>query len=109
MMHYFFQKLALTTTLTQTSAKTVKVTVGETGLQYVPDTILAKTGDAVQFSIFNVNSVVQSSFSSPCEPLSGGFNSGIFASCLECEIPAPHHFVLTINDTDPKWFYSSVG
>jgi plastocyanin len=83
------------------SASTIHtVTVGAGGgLDYQPDTLTAAVGDTI---IFNFqpgdHSVAQSTFGAPCTPSSNGIWSGFFASTTNA-------FVVTVNNTDPLWFY----
>jgi len=86
--------------------KTIHVAVGQHGLQFVPNTIVADAGDVVQFNFYNVHSVVQSSFRSPCQPLNGGLYSGIIPSCLDCGA-SPQRFLHTVETADPIWIYCS--
>ena len=106
-MQLLYTILALTALLTQTSAKLHEIDVGKYGLHYNASTIFARVGDKIQFDFYNEHSVAQSSFSSPCKPLAGGFYSGIVPSCRGCG-PAPQHFILTINETSTKWFYCTI-
>ena len=58
-----------------TRSKVFDVNVGndEGALIFEPDTIVASTGDLVNFHFYPFNhSVAQSSFEKPCQPLSGG-------------------------------------
>lgn len=53
-------------------------------------------------------SVVQTSFENPCHPIPNGFYSGFVVSSLAGPL-APIHFTITLNNTDPIWFYCSQG
>ena len=82
------------------------VTVGaNNALSYSPNTITAAVGSSIEF-VFSppTHSVTQSSFDSPCAPLANntGFYSGLFntASGTNANV-----FTITINDTNPIWFY----
>ena len=60
-------------------AKTISIGVGEGGLVFKPESVAADVGDLLQFHFYPKNhSVVQGSFSSPCQPLAGGVYSGFF-------------------------------
>jgi len=50
---------------------------------------------------------MQSSSSTPCEPLSNGFYSGIIPASLNHV--APEKFILSINDSQPVYFYCSIS
>jgi hypothetical protein len=56
-----------------------------------------------QLTIPQNHSVTQSSFGNPCHPLaSGGFFSGFVPTM---ESPSSTTFTITVNDTNPIWFY----
>ncbi len=52
------------------------------------------------------HSIVQSSFSEPCQPLGGGFFSG-FVPSTSPDSPSRTSFTLTVGDKNPKWVYCS--
>ena len=81
-------------------AATHDVQVGAQGLSFTPNITTAAIGDTVTFHYFpGKHDVAQSSFSSPCSPSTGGFYSGFI-------IPTSGEvFTVTINDTDPIWYY----
>ncbi|KAF9474775.1 hypothetical protein BDN70DRAFT_915194 [Pholiota conissans] len=75
--------------------------------QYTPNTISAPNGTVVTFQFSGApgnHSVTQSSFTDPCNPLAGGFDSGwLFLSAAATPVP---EWNLTItDDTKPIWFY----
>lgn len=86
------------------------VIVGFNGtLTYNPSSINASLGDTVTFQFHAKNhSVVQSSFSAPCQPLQDttgkpGFNSGFMPVAQDAtNFPT---FQITVNDTAPIWVY----
>jgi len=92
------------------AASTVhQVFVGENGLlAYNPTEIFANAGDQLQFIFYPANhTVTQSSASSPCQPLAGGFFSGFVPTTNST---AATTFVVTVNSsTDSLYFYSSQG
>lgn len=107
-MHPFPTLLFLTPLLPHLSAqKTINVDVGHHGLQYVPSTIVADVGDVVQFTFYNVHSVVQSVPQFPCTLLEGGMYSGIISSCLGCGAAA-QRFVHEVGDREAVWFYCAL-
>ncbi len=58
-------------------AKTITIGVGEGGLVFKPESVTADVGDLLDFHFYPKNhSVVQGTFSSPCQPLAGGVYSG---------------------------------
>jgi len=91
-----------------TRAATFDVVVGGAGgLKYEPESVTAVAGDQIRF-IFKAkhHTATQSSFSSPCTPLAGGFDSGF--------VPVPDDspgVVGTYNVTsaDPVWVFCKQG
>ena len=79
-------------------AKVIQVQVGASGLVFEPDSVTAAKGDVLNFMISSDHSVAQSTFDSPCAPKgSDAIYSGFDAKT----------FVVTVNSTDPLWFYCS--
>jgi len=81
------------------------VTVGQNGLSFSPNSLTATVGSSVEFHFFPpTHSVAQSSFSTPCAPPSNssGFWSGLIQSSGGQN---SNVFRITINDTNPIWFY----
>jgi plastocyanin len=75
---------AVLSLLASTSAKTVPVVVGGSGLTFEPDHVdNAVTGDVIVFQFqTSGHTATQSSFDAPCSPLASGFDSGMcVASC----------------------------
>lgn len=110
-------------TPTSSSGAVHTVDVGQDGFTYNPDSLTAAAGDTVEFHFYpGDHSVVQAAFSGPCKPLNdssvfSGFMTGtsdgdvsihavstsvllIYVSIVQQDI-----FTLTINDTNPFWFY----
>ncbi|THU82088.1 hypothetical protein K435DRAFT_692209 [Dendrothele bispora CBS 962.96] len=82
-----------------------KIIVGDNKqLIYGPMNISASIGDTVTFEFHQKNhTATQSSFSSPCVAVDGGFNSGFMPVADNAtEFPT---FTITINDTQPIWGY----
>ncbi|KAF9546038.1 hypothetical protein CPC08DRAFT_649168, partial [Agrocybe pediades] len=74
---------------------------------FTPSVIVATKGDIVSFRFSGTpgnHSVTQSSFTNPCNPLPGGFDSGnVFVNFTDVTTPV---FDLTItDDTQPIWFF----
>lgn len=109
-------------------AKDITIGVGEGGLVFYPESVTADVGDLLQFHFYPKNhSVVQGSFSSPCQPLAGGVYSGFMPVTAEGVSQEPtiaciHHvdpnvetdttmqntiFQVTVNNTDPIYLYCS--
>src|ERR1700743_2378855 len=79
------------------------VDVGEDGLAFDPKTLTAAVGDKVIFTLYPQHNVAQSSFDKPCAN-DGGFYSGSYPSASNGAM----RFVLTINDTNPIYYYCSL-
>jgi plastocyanin len=85
------------------SAATQKVAVGSGGLKYAPSSLTAAVGDTIEFDFSGVmHDVVQSTFESPCSPSSGGF-------FVSPQSSSGVTFTITVNDTNPIYFYCSVA
>jgi len=84
-----------------------QVVVGGPGiLQYTPDTIDATPGDVVTFVFKQKNhTVTQSTFQTPCQALSGGFDSG-FVPVADNNTDGPFTIAqFSVVDTNPVWVY----
>ena len=72
-----FASLLSLITLPLSLAKTITIDVGEGGLVFNPESVTADVSDLLQFHFYPKNhSVVQGSFSTPCQPSAGGIYSG---------------------------------
>jgi hypothetical protein len=69
----------------------LKVVVGgSAGLVYSPDTIEAAIGDMVIFTFNSQNhTATQSAFTTPCEKLEGGIDSGFMPNLNNSVVPPP--------------------
>ena len=98
---------ASTTSTTSSTPSVQTVTVGDDNkLAFSPDSITADVGSTIEFQFYPpIHSVTQSSFDSPCVPFTNGtgFWSGPITTTGQ-GINA-NVFTLTINDTNPVWFY----
>lgn len=102
-----------TTTSTESATTTSSthgvqtVTVGDNNaLAFSPDSITAAVGSSIEFVFYPpIHSATQSSFESPCAPLANGtgFWSGAFTTTGDGT--NANVFTLTINDTNPIWFF----
>ncbi|KAI0280527.1 hypothetical protein BGY98DRAFT_963855 [Russula aff. rugulosa BPL654] len=103
-MHFSLATVILATLASTVSATNFPVTVGEGGLIYNPPSINAAPGDTVSFTFFPKNhTVTQSSFTAPCEPLSGGIDSNFQPVAANASnVP---QFSITVNATTPLWFF----
>ncbi|CAD6505146.1 BgTH12-00641 [Blumeria graminis f. sp. triticale] len=85
---------------------THKVVVGgSSGLVFTPDQVKADVGDMVVFQFMSNNhTATQSAFSSPCEPLANGMDSGFMPNVNNTKSPAPE-MAVQVTVTTPLWFY----
>lgn len=61
-----------------TSAKTVRIDVGKDGLEFSPSNAKAEMGDMLEFHFYPMqHSVALGMMDKPCEPMDGGFYSGM--------------------------------
>jgi len=88
------------------SAATHTVTVGgSAGLVYTPDTIEAAIGDMVIFTFLEQNhTATQSAFTTPCDALAGGMDSGFMPNINSSVSPAPQ-MAMQVTVATPLWFY----
>jgi len=87
-------------------------TTGKKGIGFDPSVIHPIAGDTVRFEFRSgAHSAVQTTFETPCVPLDGGFNSGVFNvdNGLAVDAPGLPSVVLTINDTNPIWIFDQAG
>lgn len=95
------------TTTTSSASNVQTVTVGENNaLAFSPSSITADMGTTVEFVFFApVHSVTQSTFDSPCAPVANG--TGFWSGAITTSGSGSNTnvFTLTINDTNPIWFY----
>ncbi|RFU78791.1 hypothetical protein TARUN_3436 [Trichoderma arundinaceum] len=101
-----YTSLAVATLSAVASAKTIRVDVGQGGLNFSPNNIQANVGDILAFWYHPINhSVVAADFASPCKPKAeGGFYSGFFPTSSGTN---ENVFEVVVNDTKPIWFYCS--
>jgi len=63
---------------------------GGTNLVYTPDTLNAAVGDMVIFTFMSTNhTATQSAFTTPCEALTGGMDSGFMPNVNNSVTPPP--------------------
>jgi plastocyanin len=86
----------------------IQVTVGGPGgiIQYNPSSVNANVGDVVNFVFMQKNhTATQSTFASPCTPVSGGFDTG-FVPVPDSNTNGPFQQAqLTVTDLNPVWVY----
>lgn len=93
-------------TVASAAAATHSVTVGGTaGLVYTPDTIEANIGDMVIFTFLEQNHTAsQSAFTTPCDLLAGGMDSG-FMPNLNSSVTPPPQMAMQVTVATPLWFF----
>ncbi len=65
--------------LMMVNAANIPVMVGQGGLMFTPSSVTAAQGDVLVFTwASGPHSVTQGTFATPCQPSSGGFNSGLY-------------------------------
>jgi len=82
---------------------------GQTALVFTPETATAVVGDKIIFQFkAGAHTATQSTFASPCSPLSGGANSGPMpAAGLTSGFP---NYTYPVTDVSkPIWFYCATG
>ncbi|EKG17884.1 hypothetical protein MPH_04833 [Macrophomina phaseolina MS6] len=107
-MHFSTSALLAPTVLISLSqAANIDIVVGKNGLTFEPNSTTAAEGDTLTFKFWPMaHSVVQGAFGSPCTPSESGFNSDFVPTTSGA---ANRTFVVTVNNTDPIWFYCSQG
>jgi hypothetical protein len=77
--------------------------------QFIPPTVTAKNGTVVSFQFTGApgnHSVTQSTFTDPCDPTPGGFDSGWVFISQPSDLTETPVFNLTItDDSKPIWFF----
>ncbi|KAK3898118.1 hypothetical protein C8A05DRAFT_38310 [Staphylotrichum tortipilum] len=95
---------------TTPSRETHTIIAGRPGLRFDPEVIVAPIGSILEFHFLPANhSVVQSSFSKPCQTLSAtSFYSGFFPVSKNPDgsvAQNPEVFQVEVKDAEPIWFY----
>jgi len=90
------------------SPRVHEVMVGQGGLVFTPEKLEgAQVGDSVRFTYMSgAHTVTQSTFASPCSPLSNGIDSGPKPFTAG---QTPPTFEMNITTTDPTWYYCKTG
>lgn len=78
---------------------------GAGGLVFSPDQVKAAVGDMVIFEFHSQNhTATQSAFTTPCDPLAGGMDTGFMANPNNTVSPAPQ-VAMQVTVATPLWFY----
>ncbi|EAU87522.1 hypothetical protein CC1G_11194 [Coprinopsis cinerea okayama7 len=86
-------------------------TTGRKGKGFDPSVIHPIAGDVIAFEFRSgAHSAVQSEFDNPCV-YNGGFNSGVFTVADDLHVDAPGLPIVrvTVNSTEPLWFFDEAG
>lgn len=103
-MRFALTSAALATLATVASAVQTQVIVGGGPLAYNPPQVTAAVGDTIQFVFMPKNhTVTQSTFATPCEAMPNGLDSGFVP--VAANATSTQAFTITVNTTDPLWFY----
>jgi len=103
-MRFALASAAIATLATVASAANFEIRVGNGSLTFNPPQVNATTGDTLQFIFYPKNhTVTQSTFKAPCQPMSGGVDSG-YQPVPANATNAPS-WTIMVNSTDPQWFY----
>ncbi|KAF5375336.1 hypothetical protein D9615_007989 [Tricholomella constricta] len=86
-------------------------TTGKKGIGFDPSVIHPAVGDTIVWEFRSgQHSVVQSTFQNPCTD-SGGINTGVHTVSDDLTVDAPGlpRYEVTVNSTDPLWFFDEAG
>ncbi|KAL3421749.1 hypothetical protein PVAG01_05905 [Phlyctema vagabunda] len=91
------------------SAATIEISVGQNrGIAFNPSSVTAAVGDVLAFHFYSGtggHSVVSTNFEAPCVPN----NSSFFSGYIPGNDQGNQTFEITVNSTDPIWFYCSLN
>ncbi|KAL0952883.1 hypothetical protein HGRIS_007102 [Hohenbuehelia grisea] len=86
--------------------KVIDVEIGQAGSFFVPENITASEDDVVRFHFLaGWHDVTQGSFESPCQPLQGGFGTGVIKRESYPAGQPPTWDLRIVDATKPIWFY----
>ncbi|KAF9035125.1 hypothetical protein BJ165DRAFT_1533644 [Panaeolus papilionaceus] len=103
--------LAVATAASAQQVIKVGATANDQGgiFQFIPPTVTAKNGTVVTFEFTGApgnHSITQSTFTDPCNPVSGGFDSGwVFIPNAAALTETPTFNLTITDDSKPIWFY----
>jgi len=82
-------------------AATINITAGADGLKFKPPNVTANVGDEILFTFINQHTVTQGTFGTPCQNLTGGFDSGPM-------LGPQATYIVKVNSTDPIWIHCNI-
>ncbi|KND92838.1 hypothetical protein TOPH_02825 [Tolypocladium ophioglossoides CBS 100239] len=89
------------------AAKTIEIKVGDNGKDFSPNSVTADKGDTIEYHfIKSKHSVVAGDFTKGCSPLTPG---GFYSGDVQPKGSDPSVFQVTVNNTDPIFFYCAVA
>jgi hypothetical protein len=106
---------ALTLVSFSSAQNSTIIKVGAGGLTFTPPSVNVTKGNVVTFQFAGSpgnHSVTQAAFANPCDPLSGGFDSGFVFTPANITTGFAEWNLTITNDTAPIWFFckqASVG
>ncbi|KAG6890220.1 hypothetical protein C0995_010232 [Termitomyces sp. Mi166 len=87
-------------------------TTGKKGLGFDPSVIHPAVGDTIVWEFRSgQHSVVESTFDNPCVGKTNGINTGVqtVSDSLSVDAPGLPRYTVTVNSTDPQWFFDEAG
>ncbi|PBP18061.1 hypothetical protein BUE80_DR011056 [Diplocarpon rosae] len=90
-------------------AAVIDVKVGDGGLTFAPEEMVASVGDVVLFHFYSghgSHSVAPSTFEAPCVPASA---DSFYSGTVQGDSTGDQTFAINITSTDPIWIYCAVG
>ncbi|CAE6465409.1 hypothetical protein ACGC1H_004349 [Rhizoctonia solani] len=87
-------------------------TTGQLGMGFDPSSVRPQAGDRIVFEFrAGSHSAVESTFTDPCVPKAGGYNSGVITvpegTLVDAKgLPTTEYIV---KDTNPVWFFDQAG
>ncbi|KAF5345824.1 hypothetical protein D9756_010895 [Leucocoprinus leucothites] len=106
--------LAFAQNSNSTNSTVVTIQVGSTAdaqggiFQFIPPSVNATNGTVINFQFSGMpgnHSITQSTFSNPCTPMSGGFDSGWVWLPTPGLTPIPQWNLTVTDDSKPIWFF----
>ncbi|CAE6413959.1 unnamed protein product [Rhizoctonia solani] len=87
-------------------------TTGQLGMGFDPSSVRPQPGDRIVFEYrAGSHSAVESTFTDPCIPKAGGYNSGVItvADGTPVDVKGLPTTEYIVKDTNPAWFFDQAG